>query len=51
VEFIVLRNMGKVRSTVRTLKFRKVKFQLFKELVNRTPWEIVLRERIELADL
>jgi len=45
VEFTVLRNMGKVRSIVRTLNFRKAKFQLFKELVSRTPWEMVLRDR------
>ena len=37
--------MGKARSTVRTLNFRKANFQLFKELVRRTPWETVLRER------
>jgi len=45
VEFTVLRCEGKVRSTVRTLNFRKVKFQLFKELVSRGPWETVLRDR------
>ncbi|KFQ62398.1 hypothetical protein N334_02973, partial [Pelecanus crispus] len=39
------RDMGKVRSTVRTLNFRKANFQLFKELVRRTPWETVLRDR------
>ncbi|KFQ61370.1 hypothetical protein N334_04214, partial [Pelecanus crispus] len=39
------RDMGKVRSTVRTLSFRKAKFQLFKELVRRNPWETVLRDR------
>jgi len=32
VEFTVLREMGKVRDIVRTLNFRKGKFQLFKEL-------------------
>jgi len=37
VEFTVLRDMGKVRSIVRTLNFRKANFQLFKELVSRTP--------------
>jgi len=45
VEFTVLRDMGKVRSIVRTLNIRKAKFQLFKELVNRTPWKTVLRDR------
>jgi len=37
VEFTVLRDMGKAASTVRTLNFRKTNFQLFKELVSRTP--------------
>jgi len=45
VEFTLLRDMGKVRSIVRTLNFRKDNFQLFKELVSRTPWETVLRDR------
>ncbi|KFQ55696.1 hypothetical protein N334_04196, partial [Pelecanus crispus] len=39
------RDMGKVRSTVRTLTFRKANFQLFKELVRKKPWETVLRDR------
>jgi len=37
--------MGKARTTVRTLIFRKASFQLFKELVSRNPWETVLRDR------
>jgi len=37
VEFTVLRDVGKVRSIVRTLNFRKAKFQLFKQLISRTP--------------
>jgi len=37
--------MGKARGMVRTLHFRKANFQLFKELVSRTPWEMVLRDR------
>jgi len=36
--------MGKARSIVRTLNFRKANFQLFKELVSRIPWEMVLRD-------
>jgi len=44
VEFTVLRDMGK-ESIVRTLIFRKAKFQLFKELVNRIPWETVIKDR------
>ncbi|KFM02772.1 hypothetical protein AS27_04311, partial [Aptenodytes forsteri] len=39
------RDMGQVKSTVRTLNFRKVNFQLFKDLVNRTPWETALRDK------
>jgi len=46
VEFTVLRDMGKARNIVRTLKFSKASFQLFKELVSRTPWEMVLRDRV-----
>jgi len=45
VEFTVLRNMGKARSIVRTLNFRKANFKLYKELVSRTHWETVLRNR------
>jgi len=45
VEFTVLRDKGQVKSQLRTLKFRKAKFQLFKELVNRTPWETALRDK------
>ncbi|KFQ57969.1 hypothetical protein N334_08085, partial [Pelecanus crispus] len=39
------RDMGKARSTVRILNFRKANFQLFKELVRRTPWEMDLIDR------
>ena len=49
-----MRDMGKARSTVRTLNFRKANFQLFKEFISRTPWEMVFRDRggrTELADL
>jgi len=44
VEFAVLRVVGKARGIVRPLNFRKVKFQLFKDLVSRTSWETVLRD-------
>lgn len=43
VEFIVSRDMGQMESKVRPLNYRKAKFQLFKEIVNRTPWETALR--------
>jgi len=39
--------MGKAKSIVRTLNFRKANFQLFKEFVSRTLWEMVLRDRGE----
>ncbi|KFQ62135.1 hypothetical protein N334_11299, partial [Pelecanus crispus] len=39
------RDMRKARSAVRTLNFRKANFHLFNELVRRTPWETVLRDR------
>jgi len=45
VEFTVLRDMGQAKSKVRTLNFRKAKFQLFKELVNRSPWETALQDK------
>lgn len=37
MDFTVLGDKGQVKSTVRILNFRKAKFQLFKELVNRPP--------------
>ena len=45
VEFTVLRGVGKARNVVTTLNFRKANFQLFKELLSRTPWETALRDR------
>jgi len=45
VEFTVLRDMGQAKSKVRTWSFRKENFQLFKELVSRTPWETALRDK------
>jgi len=40
----VLRDTGQVNSKVWTLNFKKASFQLFKELVNRTPWKTTLRD-------
>jgi len=37
--------MGKARSIVRILNFRKANLQLCKELVSRTPWENALSDR------
>lgn len=43
VEFILLRNMEQTKSKIRRLNFKKDKFQLFRELVNKTSWESVLK--------
>lgn len=37
--FVISRNMGVAKSKVRTLNFKTVNFQLFKELVDEIPWE------------
>ncbi|KFZ48645.1 hypothetical protein N338_08754, partial [Podiceps cristatus] len=39
------REIGRTNSIVRTLNFRKANFELFKEIVRRPPWEMVLRDR------
>jgi len=44
-KFAVLRDKGQVKSEVRTVNFKKANFQLFKELVNKTHWETVLRDK------
>jgi len=44
VEFTVLRDMGQAKGKVRTLNFRKANFQLFKELVNKSPCKPALRD-------
>ena len=35
-------DVRQAKSKIRSLHSRKPKFQLFRELVNRTPWEIAL---------
>lgn len=45
VEFSILRDMGLVKSNIRTCNFRKANLQLFKELVKRTPEETTLRDK------
>lgn len=37
VEFTLLGDMGQMESGIRMLNFRKATFQLFRELVNKTP--------------
>ena len=41
VEFMLQRDMRQPKSKIRALNCRKADFQLFRELVNKTPWEIV----------
>jgi len=43
--FAVLRDKGQMNRKGKSLNFRKAKFQLFKELVNRTAWETALRDK------
>lgn len=43
VEFGISRSMVLARSTVRTLSFGRVNFQMSKELMNEMPWKTVLR--------
>jgi len=45
VDFTVLRDIGQTKTKIRPLSFRKADFQLFKELVNRTPWETALSDK------
>lgn len=44
-EFVILRDKGLTKSKVKTLIFRKAKFQLFKEVVNEIPQDTVLRDK------
>ena len=37
--------MGQAKSKVRTLNCKIANFQLFKELINRTPWKTALRDK------
>lgn len=45
LEFVMLRNIGLKKSTVRTLNFLKVKFKIFKNLVSAIPWNTVLMDK------
>jgi len=44
VESAVLKVTSQAKSKVSTLNFRKANLQLFKELVNESPWETALRD-------
>ena len=52
-EFTISRNLGLMKTRVRTLNFRRANFWLFKESLDEMPWEAVLRgrNRAELATL
>jgi len=43
VEFVILRNAGLAKSRVRTLNFRREKFQLLKQLLDGISWETLLK--------
>jgi len=45
VEFTLLRDIGQVKNKIRKLNFRKASFQLVRELVNKTTWESVLKDK------
>jgi len=42
VELMLWRDVRQAKSKIRKLNFRKANFQVFRELVNKTPWETVL---------
>ena len=46
VGFTSLKNIGQAKSKIRKLNFRKANFQLFRELVNKMPWETVLKSEV-----
>lgn len=43
IEIVILRNAGLSKSGVRTLRFRRVNFWLFKKLLDEIPSETLLR--------
>ena len=43
VQFKLLRDIRQAKSKLGKLPFRKANFQLFGELVNKTPWESLLK--------
>lgn len=45
VDFTLLRDVGQVKTKVRTHNFRRANFQLFKELVDSTPWKTGLKDK------
>lgn len=52
IEFILLKDVGQKKCKTRILYFTKDSLQLFKDLLNKTPWETVLKgSGAELEDL
>lgn len=45
VELMLWRDMKQAKSKIKS--FRKVKFQFFREIVNKTPWETVFGKGAE----
>lgn len=45
VEFTLLRDIRLAKSKIRNHNVRKAKFQLFKELANKTPLDSVLKDK------
>ena len=44
VEFVILKNAGLTKSSVRTLCFRRIKLQLLNELLDGITWETLLKD-------
>lgn len=40
-----MRDIRQTKSKIKKLNFRKAKFQLFRELLNKTPWESALKDK------
>lgn len=51
VKFRILRGQKAAKSRITTLGFRKADLGLFRDLVGRIPWEIVLERRGGLGDV
>jgi len=52
IEFMISRNMGLVKSGVRTLNFGRAYFRLFEESLDEITWEALLRDKgIEASSL
>ena len=45
VGFTLLRDIRQAKSKIRMLNFKKANFQLFRELVNKAPWESVFKDK------